>query len=331
MLTAAGGVRRLGSRQQQQQPCTTNTKYISSAFEQSWLDNVVTWENKFCEVVKDQQQQAWTKVWLDTLRAEADGQQVTYDPAVFSRFVSTTSCPGQQPSELTTWIEPLAQGLRHPHALCSMGAGIMDRGYLLLTNSVNVAAQRAAAFPPGSSPCSNRTCQSTYMDLGATRWEAAPGSVGQGWFVRSYQARGIDMDRLLLWEAAPINPPSHIFAELPKEMFHKYQYFNIPAITDYTDASHPVRMLKAIAQPADFVAFKLDIDNYAAEYAILKVLMEDPAAHALVDEFFLEFHVNFQPMLPWWGNTVDAMKSLADAFKLFLELRQQGWRAHSWV
>jgi hypothetical protein len=28
--------------------------------------------------------------------------------------------------------------------------------------------------------------------------------------------------------------------QLPKELFHKYQYFNIPAITDYTDASHPV-------------------------------------------------------------------------------------------
>jgi hypothetical protein len=48
------------------------------------------------------------------------------------------------------------------------------------------------------------------------------------------------MDRLLLWEAASINPPSAIFAQLPKELFHKYQYFNIPAITDYTDASHPV-------------------------------------------------------------------------------------------
>jgi hypothetical protein len=57
---------------------------------------------------------------------------------------------------------------------------------------------------------------------------------------RQYDQRGIQMDRLLLWEAAPINPPSTIFSELPKELFHKYQYFNIPAITDYTDASHPV-------------------------------------------------------------------------------------------
>jgi hypothetical protein len=57
---------------------------------------------------------------------------------------------------------------------------------------------------------------------------------------RQYDQRGIQMDRLLLWEAKPANPPSTIFAELPKDLFHKYQYFNIPAITHYKDASHPV-------------------------------------------------------------------------------------------
>jgi hypothetical protein len=68
-----------------------------------------------------------------------------------------------------------------------------------------------------------------------------------------------------------------------------------------------------------------------AENAILKNLSEDPAASALVDEFFLEYHVNFQPMLGYWAGTVDPNKTLADAFLLFLKLRQQGWRAHSWV
>jgi hypothetical protein len=92
-----------------------------------------------------------------------------------------------------------------------------------------------------------------------------------------------------------------------------------------------VRILKSIAQPADFVAFKLDIDNYAAESSILSSLVNDPAAAGLVDEFFLEYHVNFTPMVQYWGNTIDAGKNLADAFKLFHGLRQKGWRAHSWV
>ncbi|WIA14797.1 hypothetical protein OEZ85_003281 [Tetradesmus obliquus] len=305
---------------------------MSSKLEQSWLDNVASWQDTFCEAVKAPQQVAWTKIWLDTVQQEAaGGQQVVYDPEVFSRFVTSTTCPGQPQRNVTTWIEPLAHGLRHPHALCDVGADVMDRGYLLLANQAEVQAQRTAAHPAGTTACRNRTCQAIYMDLGATRWEAAPTSVGQGWFVRTYEARGIDIDRLLLWEAAPISPPSTIFSELPKELFHKYQYFNIPAITNYDDASHPVRMLKDIAQPADFVAFKLDIDNFSAEYAILKVLREDPAAAALVDEFFLEYHVQFQPMLKYWGGTADPNKSLADAFKLFLELRKSGWRAHSWV
>jgi hypothetical protein len=51
-----------------------------------------------------------------------------------------------------------------------------------------------------------------------------------------------------------------------------------------------------------------------------------------VDEFFLEYHVNFQPMVErGWGSTVDPNKTLADAFVLFHQLRQKGWRAHSWV
>ncbi|WIA23255.1 hypothetical protein OEZ85_000026 [Tetradesmus obliquus] len=331
----AGPHRRFAGRQQQQlqqqQPCTVGTKYISSAFEQSWLDNVTSWQENFCEAVKAPQQQTWAKIWLDTIKEEAAGsKQVEYDPQVFSRFVTTASCPGQPPQEVTTWIEPLAHGLRHPHALCDLGSDLMDRGYLLLENHEDIQALRTATYPVASQACHNRTCQAIYMDLGATRWEAAPTSVGQGWFVRGYQARGIDMDRLLLWEAAVL-PPSAIFGELPKEMFHKYQYFNIPAITDYNDASHPVRMLKAIAQPADFVSFKLDIDNHTAENAILKALREDPAAASLVDEFFLEYHVNFQPMKHAWGSTLDPSKTLADAFQLFFELRQQGWRAHSWV
>jgi hypothetical protein len=185
---AGSSHRRFGpARQQQQvpqQPCRVTTKYISSAFEQSWLDNVASWQNTFCESVKAPQQVAWTKIWLDSIKEENAGKPVAYDPAVFSRFVSTATCPGQPPQEVTTFIEPLAHGLRHPHALCNMGTDVMDRGYLLLTNQVNVQALRAAAYPAGSQACVNRTCQGIYMDLGATRWEAHPNAVGQSWFVR---------------------------------------------------------------------------------------------------------------------------------------------------
>lgn len=183
---AGGSNRRFGpAAQHQQQPCTVMTRYISSKLEQSWLDNVASWQDTFCEAVKAPQQVAWTKIWLDTVQHEAaGGQQVAYDPEVFSRFVTSTTCPGQPQRTFTTWIEPLAHGLRHPHALCDMGTDVMDRGYLLLAQQADEQAQRTAAHPAGTTACSNRTCQAIYMDLGATRWEAAPTSVGQGWFVR---------------------------------------------------------------------------------------------------------------------------------------------------
>jgi hypothetical protein len=207
----------------------------------------------------------------------------------------------------------------------------MDMSYLLISENADVLRLREASFGNKSDMCGDRRCHNIYIDLGGTTWDANDKVPGQGWFVRQYQQRGIDMDRMLLWEAAPVTPPSKVYDQLPKELLHKYQYFNIPAITDITQASHPVRMLKQIARPGDFVALKLDIDHSGAETSILQALLADSEAAALVDEFYFEYHVNFTPMLPWWGASVDKEKGLAEAFKLFYELRQRGWRAHSWV
>lgn len=56
---------------------------------------------------------------------------------------------------------------------------------------------------------------------------------------------------------------------------------------------------QAIAQPGDFVAFKLDIDTASIESDLVQVLLTDEATQALVDEFFFEEHVKFADMLPW--------------------------------
>jgi hypothetical protein len=41
-------------------------------------------------------------------------------------------------------------------------------------------------------------------------------------------------------QSLPLSTCPLLLMQVPKELFHKYQYFNIPAITDYNDASHPV-------------------------------------------------------------------------------------------
>eukprot|EP00878_Enallax_costatus_P028658 GHUV01030973.1.p1 GENE.GHUV01030973.1~~GHUV01030973.1.p1 ORF type:complete len:121 (+),score=5.37 GHUV01030973.1:148-510(+) len=74
----------------------------------------------------------------------------------------------------------------------------------------------------------------------------------QPWFVNSYSKRGITFDRLLLWEAA-VTAPSTVFKNVPRDMLHKYQYFNIPATADRSDPANPVNVLKQVAQQGDFV------------------------------------------------------------------------------
>ena len=113
-------------------------------------------------------------------------------------------------------------------------------------------------------------------------------------------------------------------------MLHKYQYFNVPAAPGEGPGS-ALGILKQIAQPGDFVVFKLDIDNSDVELPIVSALKESPEMLLLVDEFFFEFHVTFPPMMRFWGPSAAKDKQLADAYDLFQHIRAKGVRAHSWV
>lgn len=161
------------------------------------------------------------------------------DPRVFSRWRTTYDCGNGQITEQVSWIEPLSHGLRHPNALCSRGADVMDRTYLLLAHQ----AEHAAASRLGNLQCKGRMCQSIYFDLGATTLKAGSQEAGQGWFYDAYKRQGIDFDRFLLWEARQQTPET-IYAHLPKGDIHKYQYFNIPVTTNVADPSHPINILK---------------------------------------------------------------------------------------
>ncbi len=86
---------------------------------------------------------------------------------------------------------------------------------------------------------------------------------------------------------------------------------------------------QAILQNPAFT--QLDIDNGPVENAIVKSILDDSSVQALIDEFVYEAHVDFKPMLPSWGGTIDPAKTLADSYDLFYHLRMRGIRAHSWV
>lgn len=298
--------------------------YTSSKLEKQWLEHSDTWDKDFCThmspFVGD------VESWLSSVRElKTESNGVPLNPDIFSTFTHTFKCDDTFINH-TTYIKPLSHGLRHPNSLCSRGADIVDRGYLLMANS----GDRNRLHSLSNTQCRNRSCQAIYIDLGASTWKTGAGGPSQSWFMDTYQGHGLTFDRLFLWEAQPV-PPSQVLSELPADYWHKYQYYNVPASADPDAPSSPLSVLQRVAQPGDFVLFKLDIDNGKVENAIIKALMTSPSLLALIDEFVFEQHVNFAPMLPYWGGTIDKNQTLADSYQLFLELRRRGVRAHSWV
>ena len=183
--------------------------------------------------------------------------------------------------------------------------------------------------------CVKRPCQNIFVDLGASTWNTGLGGPSQSWFYDSFKRHGLEFDRLLLWEAEP-TPVSAIFSSLPKDLWHKYQYFNWPASSNSSDPSSPLRIIKTIAEPGDFVVLKLDIDTPEVEMAILRELLSDPDLLELVDEFFFEYHVLFGPMNNAWFHSENpspppTRETLADSYAVFRKMREKGLRAHSWV
>lgn len=137
---------------------------------------------------------------------------------------------------------------------------------------------------------------------------------------------------------------------MPQALLHKYQYFNVPVSTNTSEAGHPLQVLRRVAQRGDFVLLKLDLDNTAVEHGVASALLADPLLLELVDEvekwatpagghtdndtalqFLFEYHVRFGPLLGSWQSTIDPQATLANAYRVFLRLRQRGMRAHSWV
>lgn len=113
--------------------CRVVRKYHPSQLEQTWLDNVHRWQDHYCDNLKSSDSSVAD--WLATIKAHdklqpghlatttspaqalAGKQQI--DPRVFSRFVTMYDCGSGTSQEMTTWIEPLSHGLRHPNALCN--------------------------------------------------------------------------------------------------------------------------------------------------------------------------------------------------------------------
>jgi hypothetical protein len=96
----------------------------------------------------------------------------------------------------------------------------------------------------------------------------------------------------------------------------------------------PLRIIKEMTAPDDFVALKLDIDKPSIEIPIARDILSDPIIAGLVDEFFFELHFQCDLIAGCWNQKPDEMMGLKlDRYSVLLffkSFREAGIRSHFW-
>jgi len=245
---------------------------------------------------------------------------VTWDTNVISHHNFTNVCSTHVS---LVPIEPLVGFLRHPSfqlRYCTNPNNwefITNKDYMFTSwafeGHVNHLQQRFFLFDLGSGP--------------------GPGGSGQHWFTKVYRDRGIVFDRILAWEAK-VHKPELFWDTLPIEVHDIFSFYNVAVDPRPLARDNPLRILRSLAKPHDFVVFKIDIDNSEVEESLVNQILSDSTLSMRIDELYWEHHVSMSPMqYKGWGVHVDrhTNQTLAASYGLFIELRKRGIRAHSWV
>lgn len=233
-----------------------------------------------------------------------------------SYFKYNVFCERQPVQTVYVAVEPLYGPYRHPYSIDCLkqkpNHHLMSLNYLLTSHSAapNVAHSSAKFM----------------FDLGASVFN----DLSQSRLLNIYQSSGITFDRHLMWEAKPRSGPD-IFNNVPADHHHSYQYFNIPAIADQSDARNPLNILKKITSVNDFVVLKLDIDSPRLEAMFLDYILSDAELSMKIDELYWEPHFHFPELIACcWRRTANMSMSFSDVFQTLQSLRTRGIRAHGW-
>lgn len=171
------------------------------------------------------------------------------------------------------------------------------------------------------------------LDAGTSRFDSS-----LWYFLCAYDIRRFDFDRIFGWEYT-IQQPREFWEHVPKLYTSRYHFYNYPVASDPDSSHSPSRVIKEIANPGDFIAFKLDIDTSSIEIPIAMSVASDPELRKLVSEFFFEFHFLCPILRHAWGSTfpnqTEAMKTYGidltrySVMKLFSSYREHGIREFS--
>lgn len=313
-----------------------STTYYPSALEKIWVADVAQWAHKaitqdqFCLHLSAHMNEIVhiASIVNKLMNASAfhparvRGSRKKSEVKLLSHFHYKLDCGLMGEKTFTSAIQPLIGSLRHPFFPCRESLGrLEDKSYMLLANAFD---------PPYRFLSKSSEKPKVFIfDLGASTYIEGLGGASQQWFVDTLKNQGFTVDEYYGWEVTQM-ADAKIFNSVPKILLPHYHYFNIPAPTDVNDLANPLNIIKTLCKPDDYVVLKVDIDNSKVELEFVNQLLVDPVLHSLVDEFFFEHHVNFQPMLKYWQTNKETMQ-LSDSYEIFGALRKHGIRAHGWV
>jgi len=172
-----------------------------------------------------------------------------------------------------------------------------------------------------------------YFDAGASSWVAGQGGPSLSYFATVWNRHGIDFDYIEAWEGS--TSVDKFYSTVPgqyKDRTHYHQQLIASQPNAANGDPFVPTVIKNTAKKEDYVLFKLDIDSGPVEQGTVDFLL-DPLNDELeyIDEFLWEHHVDNYIMNGHWGEGVDYTKTIHDSYQLFLQMRQRGVRAHSWI
>ena len=128
------------------------------------------------------------------------------------------------------------------------------------------------------------------FDLGCTRWDDVE-MPGLRWIFDTYAAAGIEFSSIYGWEADPARSAG-FFDGMPLTVLSKFHFYSRAANNVRGSPDNPLEVLGSVAEPGDFVVFKLDIDTPELEKRIIADILPNPRWACLIDELYFEHHFN---------------------------------------
>ncbi|CAF2038059.1 unnamed protein product [Rotaria magnacalcarata] len=151
-------------------------------------------------------------------------------------------------------------------------------------------------FSDAKSPLDRSNKLNILIDLGSSYFrhrDADNNSAAGLWFYEQYKRFGIQFNRIIAFEKAPLDPRT-AWDQLPEDVFPYYTLINVGCET--SGKFSPWVILKRIAKLHDHVVVKLDLGVPSIEGPLIHQLLNDSSVNSLIDEVFFEHRITVREM-----------------------------------